>query len=166
MRPLPRSAPSRPTAPSQSIVPSRPAAPRPGAIALLAIGLLFAAGCSDPGSGGTGVPGTELGTGAPAPVSAPAPAPAPASGGIGDGAACDAPPGATTATFGGRVRAFAGTCLQVDERRIDVVSARVLRRSGAAATTTDLVVGVAVTVEPLPNDPARAATVVVEDVGG
>ena len=132
-------------------------------LAPLWLALLLAA-CSDPGTGGTGIPGPTAGAPAsPAPVEAP-PAPnadAPAA----PPPDCAAPPAASADPFTGQVRAVADGCLLVGDRAIVITMATIQRRSGAAATAADLVPGIRVTVQPEPADPGRAGTVTIEDTG-
>ena len=132
--------------------------------ALLAAGLLGAlalAGCG-PGSGGSGLPDSTSGT-APPPSASPAPppssepAPAPS--------ACPGPTGGSAAPYAGAVRAVEAGCLFVGERWFVLDGARVERRSGRAATPSDLVVGILVTVTPRSEDAARALAVLIEDAG-
>jgi hypothetical protein len=123
---------------------------------------LLLAACSDPGSGGTGIPGPSAGAPptSPAPVEAPPPnadAPAMPPG-------CAAPPAASADPYTGEIRAVADDCLLVGDRAIVIAMATVQRRSGAAATAADLVAGMRVTVEPEAADPGRARTVIIEDI--
>jgi hypothetical protein len=129
-------------------------------LAPLWLALLLAA-CSDPGTGGTGIPGPTAGAPAsPAPVEAPPPsAEAPAAPPPG----CAAPPAAGSDPYTGQVRALADGCLLVGDRAIVITMATIQRRSGAPATATDLVAGIRVTVEPEPADPGRAKAVILED---
>ena len=122
---------------------------------------LLLVACSDPGSGGTGIPGPSAGAPpAPSPVEAPPPdAESPAA----LPPDCGAPPGAGSEPYTGQVRALADGCLLVDDRAIVISLAAVERRSGAAATASELVVGMRVTVVPEPADAGRARTVIIED---
>jgi hypothetical protein len=124
---------------------------------------LLLVACSDPGSGGTGIPGPSAGAPpAPAPVEAPPPnADAPAA----VPPDCATTPGAGTEPYAGQVRALADGCLLVNERAIVITMAAIERRSGMAATAADLVVGIQVTVVPEPTDAGRARTVIIEDTG-
>ena len=128
---------------------------------------LLLAACSDPGTGGTGIPGPTAGTAAPAPSPAPVEAP-PAPNADAPAAPppdCAAPPAASADPFTGQVRAVADGCLLVGDRAIVITMATIQRRSGAAATAADLVPGIRVTVQPKPADPGRAGTVTIEDTG-
>jgi hypothetical protein len=123
---------------------------------------LLLAACSDPGSGGTGIPGPSAGAppASPAPVEAPpANADAPA---LPPG--CAAPAAASAHPYSGEIRAVAEDCLLVGDRAIVITMATIRRRSGAAATAADLVAGMRVTVEPEAADPGRARTVIIEDI--
>ncbi len=132
-------------------------------LASLWLALLLAA-CSDPGSGGTGIPGPSAGAppASPAPVEAPPPAAdAPAT--LPPG--CAAPPGAGSDPYTGEVRAVADGCLLVGDRAIVITMATIERRSGGAATAAELAAGMRVTVEPEPADAGRARAVIIEDTG-
>lgn len=125
------------------------------------LAMLLLAACSDPGSGGTGIPGPSAGAPpSPAPVEAPPPA--------ADAPAmmppdCAAPPGADSVPYTGEVRAVGDGCLLVGDRAIVITMATIARRSGAAATAAELVAGIRVTVEPEPADAGRARSVIIED---
>ena len=125
---------------------------------------LLLAACSDPGSGGTGIPGpsADAPPRSPAPVEAPPPdADAPAA----VPPDCAAPPGVGSGPYTGQVRAVADGCLLVGDRAIVITLAAIERRSGAAATAADVVPGIRVTVEPEPADAGRARAVIIEDTG-
>jgi hypothetical protein len=127
---------------------------------------LLLAACSDPGTGGTGIPGPTAGAEAPAPSPAPIEAPPPdALGPAAPPPGCTAPPAASSDPYTGLVRALADGCLLVGDRAIVITMATIQRRSGAAATAADLVPGIRVTVAPQPADPGRADAVVIEDTG-
>jgi len=127
--------------------------------------MLLLAACSDPGTGGTGIPGPTAGVDAPAasptPVEAPPDALAPAAPPPG----CAAPPAADSDPYTGLVRAVADGCLLVGDRAIVITMAVIQQRSGGTATAADLVAGIQVTVEPEPADPGRARIVTIEDSG-
>ncbi|MGE0311337.1 MAG: hypothetical protein AB7P21_06930 [Lautropia sp.] len=118
------------------------------ATCLLAAG--FAA-CSDPGSGGTGVPEAAL---TPGDVVS---GPAPAAPGV-DGA-CAVPPNADAGAFVGTIVARTGACLQVDERRVDITRARIEGVDGEPVGVDALTVGRRVSVSPSAGDPSRAESV-------
>ncbi len=119
-------------------------------------------GCSDPGSGGTGVPDASSGIGGE--VSAPAPiAPLPGSGPPQALDACAAPPNTVAQVFAGTIEARLGACLLVGGRRVDISTARIERSSGEEAGADALQVGLRVVVTPQAGDPSSAALVRLED---
>lgn len=135
--------------------------------ATLLLALAFAA-CSDPGSGGTGVPGTDLGVesggsavstapgaSSPTPPALPAPVVGPD--------ACSVAFNAEARVFVGPVEARTGACLRVDGRRFDIGSARIQFASGMPASEADLLVGQRVTITPVAGDPSKAESIVIED---
>ncbi|MET0509315.1 MAG: hypothetical protein ABWZ78_14230 [Burkholderiaceae bacterium] len=149
--------------------------PRPARRSMLWLAMVLAA-CSDPGSGGTGVPGDASSVAAPAPTPPPAgapstPQPPPSSPlpgsppAVGSPAACSAPANASGAPYAGIIEAQADGCLLVGDRSIVIAGAQIVRRSGAAAVVAELVPGVHVTIEPEPTDPGRARTVTIDDIG-
>ena len=148
---------------------------RPARRSMLWLAMVLAA-CSDPGSGGTGVPGDASSVAAPTPTPPPAgapstPQPPPSSPppgsppAVGSPAACSAPANASGAPYAGIIEAQADGCLLVGDRSIVIAGAQIVRRSGAAAVVAELVPGVHVTIEPEPTDPGRARTVTIDDIG-
>ncbi len=135
-----------------------------GRNSLLCLALLLS-GCG-PGSGGSGVPsGSSSPDGtSPPPVATPTPTPSPTPPAPGPAAGCAAPSGADSQAWQGQIQALNGVCLTVADRSIQIDEAELLRRSGAAATLDDLRPGQWVTIEPLANDPGRAARVIIEDL--
>lgn len=115
---------------------------------------LLLGACSDPGSGGTGIPGT---------AASPAPVGGNDSAAPDVGASCSTP-GANSETFTGVIQSLNGDCLVVGERSIRIDTALILRRSGASANRNDLLPGTRVIVEPLTEDPSRARQVTIDDL--
>ena len=152
-----------------SLPPAKALAARANRAAICQAPLLLAlllAACSDPGTGGTGIPGPAAGVEAPAPSPAPIEAPPPnADAPAAPPPDCAAPPAASSAPYTGLVRALADGCLLVGDRAIVITMATIQRRSGAAVTAAELVPGIRVTVEPEPTDPGRADVVTIEDTG-
>lgn len=124
---------------------------------------LVCVACSDPGTGGTGVPGAELGAdgGLGTGVSAPAAPPAATAPGV-DSNACAADSNADARVLVGRIEARTGACLRVDGRRFDIGATRIEFANGIPGSESDLQVGQRVTITPVAGEPSKAATVIIE----
>jgi hypothetical protein len=108
--------------------------------ALVLAWVFVASGCSDPGSGGTGVPDSASAGGVSAPaLSAPG-----------------------QEVLRGAITRIEGTSIVVDQRTFDASTARVVTIDGRAATLADLRVGQRVAVTAVADRPAQADTIVIE----
>lgn len=113
---------SHPRTRTMSAAGNRPRPASPWWLVLIVVIGAITTGCSDPGSGGSGVPGASA---SPAPIDAPA-------------------TGASTLT--GTIEALDATTLTVRGSRIDYTRATIVRSDGSAASAADLQLGQAVTV--------------------